>query len=78
MRHFDSKLPAQLNNSHYAFNPPSRHDVDKQAPPFITHATPAARPARRHNAAIRALMTLAFNTAQPPHDPRVNGSTASH
>lgn len=77
MRLFDSKLPAQLNNSRYAFNPPSRHDVDKQALPSNTHATPDVRPPHRFNAALRALTTLAFNAAPPPHDPRVTGSIAT-
>lgn len=77
MHLFDSKLPAQLNNSRYAFNPLSRHDVDKQAPPSNTHATPTARPTHRFNAARRALTTLAFSAAPPPHDPRVTGSNAT-
>ena len=62
-RPFDCKLPAQLNNSHYAFNPPMRHDMDTQALPFTPHGTPATRPIRRRNATPRALTTLAISDA---------------
>jgi hypothetical protein len=74
MRHFDSKLPAQLNNSRYAFNPPSRHDVDKQALPSNTHATPAARPTphaplqRGTSSADDACLQRCPTTARPSGD----------